>query len=66
MPPVLLEPPLELLEEVLLDALLLEDEEELPVLPKLDEPPDDELPDEELDELEEDELLPDDPPVEPG
>ena len=66
MPPVLLEPPLELLEDELLDELLLEDEEELPVLPKLDEPPDDELPDEELDELEEDELLPDDPPVEPG
>ncbi|SER90362.1 hypothetical protein SAMN05518866_12417 [Sphingobium sp. YR768] len=55
-PPVLLEPPLELLEEELLDELLLDEEELpldpvlLPVLPKLDEPPDEEeLPlDEEL------------------
>jgi hypothetical protein len=56
-PPVLLEPPLELPEEELLEELLLDEEEELPldpvllpVLPKLEEPPEDEeLPlDEEL------------------
>ncbi|WP_200866591.1 hypothetical protein [Sphingobium sp. C100] len=62
-PPVLLDPPLELLDEELLEEELLE-EEELPVLPKLDDPPEEELPDDELEE--EDELLPDDPPVEPG
>lgn len=64
-PPVLLEPPLELLDDELLDDELLEDEEELlldPELPKLDDPPDDELLEEELDD-EEDEL--DDPPLLP-
>lgn len=64
MPPVLLEPPLD--EELLDDALLDEVEDDvLPVLPKLDEPPDDEdeLPDE---ELLEDPLLPLLLPVEPG
>ncbi len=69
MPPVLvLDPPVELLvEELVDDELLVEDDVDelplLPVLPKLD----DELLDDELDELDEDdELLPDDPPVEPG
>jgi hypothetical protein len=68
-PPVLvLDPPVELLvEELVDDELLVEDDVDelplLPVLPKLD----DELLDDELDELDEDdELLPDDPPVEPG
>ena len=59
-PPVLLEPPLddELLDDALLDDV---EEDELPVLPKLDDPPEDEeLPDEEL--LEEPLL----PPVELG
>lgn len=67
-PPVLLEPPLELLEEELLDELLLDEDDELlpldPVLPKLDDPPDDdELPDEELDEL--DDPLDPELPLEP-
>ncbi len=69
MPPVLvLDPPVELLvEELVDDELLVEDDVDelplLPVLPKLD----DELLDDELDELDEDdELLPDEPPVEPG
>ncbi|MEE2740282.1 hypothetical protein [Sphingobium lactosutens] len=65
MPPVLvLDPPVELLVEELVDDELLVDDEvdELPVLPKLDELLDDEP--EEPDE--DDELLPDDPPVEPG
>ncbi|WP_370308429.1 hypothetical protein [Sphingobium abikonense] len=68
-PPVLvLDPPVELLvEELVDDELLVEDDVDelplLPVLPKLD----DELLDDELDELDEDdELLPDEPPVEPG
>ncbi|MCC4231855.1 hypothetical protein LL253_04015 [Sphingobium soli] len=64
-PPVLvLDPPVELLVEELVDDELLVDDEvdELPVLPKLDELLDDE-PDE---PDEDDELLPDDPPVEPG
>ncbi len=66
MPPVLvLDPPVELLvEELVDDELLVEDDVDelplLPVLPKLD----DELLDDELDE--DDELLPDEPPVEPG
>lgn len=65
-PPVLvLDPPVELLvEELVDDELLVEDDVDelplLPVLPKLD----DELLDDELDE--DDELLPDEPPVEPG
>ncbi|EQB17073.1 hypothetical protein [Sphingobium lactosutens] len=69
MPPLLvLDPPVELLvEELVDDELLVEDDVDelplLPVLPKLD----DELLDDELDELDEDdELLPDEPPVEPG
>ncbi|MCI4589926.1 hypothetical protein MOK15_07455 [Sphingobium sp. BYY-5] len=55
-PPVLVDPPLELLELLLDEALLLDvEEEELPVLPKLDDPPDE-------DELPDDPLL----PLEPG
>ncbi|HUD92462.1 hypothetical protein [Sphingobium sp.] len=50
-PPVLVDPPLELLEDELDEELLLDEEDELPVLPKLDEPPEEELPDEEDDEL---------------
>lgn len=59
MPPVLLDPPLELLDELDEELLLDEEDDELPVLPKLDDPPEEEEPlDEELELLVDEPVLP--------